>query len=179
MLCRGGDGSPRCLHGAYGVGIPERIRKDPEGLCTNGADRRRTTLPVAATSYPFLSIFWDILIFFAWVIFIWFAITVLIDVFRRHDLSGWAKAGWVVFVVILPWIGVLTYLIVNHIGMAESRAKDAQAAQAEFDQYFRRAAGGSGPASEIEKAGQLLDKGTITREEFEAIKARAVGTRSM
>jgi hypothetical protein len=136
-------------------------------------------LPVAATSYPFLSIFWDILIFFAWVIFIWFAITVLIDVFRRHDLSGWAKAGWVVFVVILPWIGVLSYLIVNHIGMAERRAKDTQAAQAEFDQYIRRAAGAGGPASEIEKAGQLLDKGTITREEFEAIKARAVGTRSM
>ena len=110
-------------------------------------------MPVAATSYPFLSIFWDILIFFAWVIFIWFAITVLIDVFRRHDISGWTKAGWVVVVVILPWIGVLTYLFVNHFGMAERRAKEAQAAQAELDQYIRRAAGTGGPASEIEKAG--------------------------
>lgn len=136
-------------------------------------------MPVAATSYPFLSVFWDILIFFAWVIFIWFAITVLIDVFRRQDLSGWAKAGWVVFVVILPWIGVLTYLIVNHFGMAERRAKESQVAQAEFDQYIRRAAGTGGPASEIEKAKQLLDNGTITHEEFGAIKAKAVGARSM
>lgn len=135
-------------------------------------------MPIAAT-YPFLSIFWDILIFFAWVIFIWIAITVLLDAFRRHDLSGWAKAAWVVFVVILPWIGVLTYLIVNHAGMAERRAKQAQAAQAEFDQYIRHAAGTGGPASEIEKARQLLDNGTITREEFEAIKAKAIGTSSM
>ena len=59
------------------------------------------------------------LIFFAWVIFIWIAITVLIDVFRRHDLSGWGKAGWSIFVVILPWLGVLIYLIVNHQGMAD------------------------------------------------------------
>ncbi len=136
-------------------------------------------MPVADTSYPFLSIFWDILIFFAWVIFIWIAITMLIDVFRRHDLSGWAKVGWVAFVVILPWVGVLTYLIVNHFGMAKRRAKEAQAAQAELDQYIRRAAGTGGPASEIEKAGQLLGNGTITREEFEAIKATAIGTRSM
>ena len=62
---------------------------------------------VIATSYPFLNVLWDILIFFAWVIFIWIAITVLIDVFRRRDISGWGKAAWVVFVVVLPWIGVL------------------------------------------------------------------------
>jgi hypothetical protein len=84
------------------------------------------------------------------------------------------KAAWVVFIVVLPWIGVLVYLIVNHAGMAERRAKESQAAQASFDQYIRHAAGG--PASEIEKAKQLLDNGTITQQEFDAIKARAVGT---
>src|SRR5215472_5648958 len=92
-------------------------------------------------SYPFLDILWDILIIFAWLIFIWIAITVLIDVFRRHDISGWAKAAWVIFVVILPWIGVLVYLIVNHDGMNERRIKDAQTQQAQFDEYVRRTAG--------------------------------------
>jgi hypothetical protein len=130
-------------------------------------------LPIAA-SYPFLNVLWDILIFFAWVIFIWIAITVLIDVFRRHDISGWGKAGWVVFVVILPWVGVLTYLIFNHTGMAERRSQDTQAAQAQFDQYVRHTAGTGGPAGEIERAKALLDNGTITQAEFDAIKAKAL-----
>ena len=129
---------------------------------------------ITAASYPFLNVLWDILIIFTWVIFIWIAITVLIDVFRRHDISGWRKALWVVFIVILPWIGVLTYLIVNHDGMAERRTREAQAAQAQFDQYVRHAAGGGGAASEIEKAKQLLDNGTITQAEFDAIKAKAL-----
>lgn len=129
---------------------------------------------LVAASYPFLNILWDILIFFAWVIFIWIAITVLIDVFRRRDISGWVKAAWVVFVVILPWIGVLTYLIVNHNGMAERRTNEARAAQAQFDDYVRQTAGGGGPASEIEKAKQLLDRGAITQQEFDAIKAKAL-----
>jgi hypothetical protein len=129
---------------------------------------------VAATSYPFLDVLWDILIFFAWVIFIWIAITVLIDVFRRHDISGWAKAGWVVFVVILPWIGVLAYLIFNHDGMAERRANEARAAQSQFDDYVRQTARSGGPASEIQHAKQLLDSGAITQEEFESLKAKAL-----
>lgn len=132
-------------------------------------------MSLVATSYPFLGILWDILIFFAWVIFLWIAITVLIDVFRRDDISGWGKAAWVVFVVILPWIGVLTYLIVNHSGMAERRANEARAAQAQFDQYVRQTAGSGGPASEIEKAKQLLDSGAISQQEFESIKAKALG----
>src|ERR1700733_15694214 len=106
---------------------------------------------VIATSYPFLDILWSTLIFFAWVIFIWIAITVLIDVFRRHDISGWAKAAWVIFVVVIPWIGVLVYLIANHDGMNERRVKDAQAAQAQFDDYVRHAAASGGPTAEIEK----------------------------
>lgn len=133
---------------------------------------------IAGASYPFLNVLWDILIIFAWILFIWIAITVFIDMFRRHDISGWVKALWVIFIVVVPWIGVLVYLIVNHAGMAERRAKEAQAAHAQFDEYVRHAAGTGGPASEIEKAKQLLDNGTITQEEFEAIKARAVGARS-
>jgi hypothetical protein len=131
---------------------------------------------VAASNYPFLNIFWTILIFFAWVVWIWFAITVLIDLFRRSDLSGWAKAAWVVFVIVLPFLGVLSYLIVNHEGMAERTGKEAAASQKQFDDYVRKAAGTGGPASEIEKAKRLLDEGTITQAEFEAIKERVVGS---
>jgi predicted PurR-regulated permease PerM len=130
---------------------------------------------IIATSYPFLDILWTTLIVFAWVIFIWIAITVLIDVFRRHDISGWGKAAWVIFIVILPWIGVLVYLIANHQGMTERRVKEVQASQAQFDEYVRQTAGSGGAANEIETAKQLLDKGTITQAEFDKIKAKALG----
>ena len=130
---------------------------------------------IAASNYPVLNILWTTLIFFAWVIFIWIAITVLIDVFRRKDLSGWAKAAWVIFVVVIPWIGVLVYLIVNHDGMADRRYREAAAAQSQFDDYVRQTAGtGGGAAGEIEKAKKLLDDGTITQAEFDAIKAKAL-----
>src|ERR1700756_3371997 len=99
---------------------------------------------ISASSYPFLNILWDILIFFAWVIFIWIAITVLIDIFRRRDMSGWAKALWVVLIVLLPWLGVLIYLIINHAGMADRRYREAASAQAQFDQYVRATAGSGG-----------------------------------
>ncbi len=129
---------------------------------------------VIATSYPFLGILWSMLIFFAWVIFIWIAITVLIDVFRRHDLSGWAKAAWTVLIIVFPFLGVLIYLIGNHAGMTERKVKDTQAAQTQFDDYVRQTAGSGGAASEIEKAKQLLDSGAITQSEFDAIKAKAL-----
>jgi Short C-terminal domain/Phospholipase_D-nuclease N-terminal len=127
-----------------------------------------------ATSYPFLDLLWDIMIFFAWVIYIWIAITVLIDVFRRHDIGGWAKAGWVILVIVIPFLGVLLYLIANHAGMAERRTKESEAAQAQFDEYVRNAAGTGGAAGEIEKAKQLLDSGAIDQAEFDAIKAKAL-----
>jgi hypothetical protein len=129
----------------------------------------------AATNYPFLNVFWTILIFFAWVIFIWIAITVFIDLFRRHDISGWAKAAWVIFVVVVPWIGVLAYLIFNHDGMAERSNKEAATAQSQFDDYVRKAAG-TAPADQIAKAKQLLDDGAINQAEFDAIKAKALGS---
>jgi hypothetical protein len=113
------------------------------------------------------------IIFFAWVIWIWIAITVLVDVFRRHDIGGWHKALWVVFVIVIPFLGVLVYLITNHEGMAERGAKQAEAQQKQFDDYVRQTAGGS--ASEIEKAKQLLDSGAISQAEFDRIKAKALG----
>ena len=131
---------------------------------------------LTASSYPFLDILWTTLIFFAWVIFIWIAVTVLIDVFRRHDISGWGKAGWTIFVVFLPWLGVLIYLIVNHDGMAERKMRDMERSQGLFDDYVRRTAGTGGAASEIEKAKQLLDSGAINQAEFEAIKAKALAS---
>ena len=129
---------------------------------------------VIATSYPFLGVLWSMLIFFAWVIFIWIAITVLIDVFRRHDISGWGKAAWTIFVVLIPWIGVLVYLIANHSGMAERRTKDVETSQAQFDDYVRKTAGTGGAADQIEKAKQLLDSGVIDQAEFESLKAKAL-----
>jgi hypothetical protein len=133
-------------------------------------------LLITASSYPFLNVLWDILIFFAWILFIWIAIIAFTDLFRRRDLSGWGKAGWVVLIVLLPWIGVLAYLIFNHDGMAERGEKQTQANQAQFDEYVRQAAGNAGPASEIDTAKKLLDSGAITQAEFDAIKARALGS---
>jgi Short C-terminal domain/Phospholipase_D-nuclease N-terminal len=113
------------------------------------------------------------MIIFFWVIWIWIVITVLIDVFRRHDIGGWAKAAWVIFVVILPWLGVLVYLIAQHDGMRERSINQAQAQRQAFDDRVRDAVGG-GSAGEIAKAKELLDSGAITREEFEALKAKAL-----
>ena len=125
-----------------------------------------------AADYPFMDVLWSMIIFFFWVIWIWIVITVLIDVFRRHDIGGFSKALWVIFVVILPWLGVLIYLIVEHDGMRERGMKQAQAQKDQFDQYVREASGGS--ADEIAKAKQLLDQGAITQEEFDALKAKAL-----
>jgi hypothetical protein len=133
-------------------------------------------LLITASSYPFLNVLWDILIVFAWVLYIWVAIIAFTDIFRRRDISGWGKGAWVVLIVIIPWIGVLIYLIANHDGMAERNVKDTQAAQAQFDEAVREAAGKGGPASEIDTAKKLLDSGTITQAEFDAIKAKALGS---
>ena len=119
-------------------------------------------MPIAA-DYPFLDVFWSMLIFFCWVIWIWIVITVFADLFRRHDISGWGKAAWVVFVIVLPFLGVLIYLITNGQGMAERNVKQLEAAAAM-----------AGPSAQIAHAKELLDKGAINQEEFEAIKRKAL-----
>ena len=102
-------------------------------------------------------------------------VLILIDVFRRH-ISGWAKAGWVILMIVLPFIGVLVYLIAHGSDMTERRVKDAQASQAQFDEYVRTTAAeqAGGSAGEIEKAKALLDSGAISQQEFDALKAKAL-----
>src|SRR5215210_8115887 len=106
----------------------------------------------AAAEYPFLNIFWTMVIFFAWVIWIWMVIGVLADVFSRHDISGWGKAGWAVFIILLPFAGVLIYLISNGSEMAERKAEAFAGMATPVG-----ASGAGGAAAEIEKAKQLLD----------------------
>ena len=100
--------------------------------------------------YPFLDVFWTMLIFFLWVIWIWLLITVVVDVFRRRDIGGGKKVLWVIFAIVVPFVGVLAYLVVNHDEMATRNIEQAKARQAQFDSYVRSVAGG-GTAAEIEK----------------------------
>jgi hypothetical protein len=125
-----------------------------------------------AADYPFLDVLWTMLIFFLWVIWFWILITVFADIFRRHDVSGWSKALWMIFVIFLPFLGVLVYLGVNSKGMAERNVKQIKESQAQTDDYIRSVAGG--PAAEIEKAKALLDSGAITQQEFDALKQKAL-----
>src|SRR6185503_69141 len=92
--------------------------------------RKGTPRVILAADYPFLNILWTMIIFFAWVIWIWIAITVLVDVFRRHDIGGVSKAGWVILVIVVPFLGVLIYLLANHDGMAKRSTKQAEAQKA-------------------------------------------------
>jgi ABC-type multidrug transport system fused ATPase/permease subunit len=127
---------------------------------------------LVAADYPFLDVLWTMILFFAWVAWIWIVVTVLIDVFRRDDIGGWSKAAWVVFVIVLPFLGVLIYLIAQHDGMRERSERQARAQREAYDSYVRETAGGS--ATEIATAKELLDAGAITQEEFDAIKAKAL-----
>jgi Short C-terminal domain/Phospholipase_D-nuclease N-terminal len=129
---------------------------------------------VLAADYPFLDVLWTMLIFFVWIIWFWLLITVFADIFRRRDIGGGGKVLWIIFVIILPFLGVFIYLLSQHDEMAERNAQRMQAAQAQTDQYIREVAGGS--AAEIEKAKGLLDSGAITQAEFDQIKAKALAT---
>jgi hypothetical protein len=129
---------------------------------------------VFAADYPFLDIFWTMIIFFSWAIWIWMVIVVLSDVFTRHDLSGLAKAAWVVFIIVLPFLGVLIYVIGNGSSMTQRRIDNSQRTRAEFDDYVKNVASPGGAAAEIEKAKQLLDSGALTQAEFDSIKAKAL-----
>lgn len=130
-----------------------------------------------AVVYPFLEVFWTILVFFAFVVWLWLLFTVFADIFRRHDTSGWVKVLWVAFIIILPFLGVFVYIIAEHSGMTERTIERQRAVQSEFDTYVKSVAGqggNGGPASEIAKAKQLLDSGSITQAEFDEIKRHAL-----
>jgi hypothetical protein len=136
----------------------------------NQAKERRMIL---AADYPFLDVVGTIIVFFAWVAWFWAVITVLGDVFRRHDLSGWGKAAWSLLIIVVPFFGVFIYLLGHGKGMAQRNAEAVQAQQAGMDEYIRKTAGGS--AGEIAKAKELLDSGAIDQAEFDAIKKKALG----
>ena len=127
---------------------------------------------MVGTSYPFADVMWTMLVFFLWVLWFWLLFTVFADVFRRHDISGWGKTAWLVFVIILPFLGVFVYLIAESKGMAERNIERANQAKTQFDDYVRQTAGGS--AAEIGKAKELLDSGAITQAEFDSIKQKAL-----
>src|SRR5262245_51805754 len=131
-------------------------------------------VPLAA-DYPFLDVLWSMIIFFAFIIWIWLLITVFADVFRRHDIGGGMKAVWIVFVILLPYLGVLIYLIAEHQGMADRGAAQMTAMKEQQDAYIKNVAGSS-PADQIGQAKQLLDNGAITQAEFDSIKATAIAS---
>ena len=130
---------------------------------------------VLAADYPFLDIVGTMLIFFAWVIWFWILIRVLVDVFRRHDISGWGKAGWTLFMIVVPFLGVLIYLIAHGKDMGQRDIEQAQANKAQFDEYVKSVAAEDGGAAQIAQAKSLLDSGTITQDEYDS--AEGQGTR--
>jgi hypothetical protein len=129
---------------------------------------------VLAADYPFLDILWTMLIFFLWVAWFWLLITVFADIFRRRDIGGGMKTLWIIFTILLPFLGVFIYLIANNDGMAERNLSQAKAQREQFDDYVKGVAGSGGAAAEIEKAKSLLDSGAITQAEFDAIKGKAL-----
>jgi predicted PurR-regulated permease PerM len=129
---------------------------------------------ILATSYPFLEVFWTMLVFFAFVVWIWILFTVLADIFSRHDTSGFAKVLWIIFIIVIPYLGVFVYLIAEHAGMTERTMQRQKAAQSQVDQYVQSVAAKGDPTEQIAKAKQLLDSGTITQAEFDQIKQKAL-----
>jgi hypothetical protein len=131
----------------------------------------------AASSYPLANAIWTMFVFFAWIIWIWMLFMIFTDLFRRSDLSGWGKAVWTLFVLVVPFIGVFVYLIVQGRQMAERRATEAHDAQQQFDAHVRAVAGSDGQggaAGQISQAKALLDSGAIDQGEYEKLKQKAL-----
>ena len=133
-----------------------------------------SVLADSSSSYPFLSALWLMIVFFAFIIWIWLLITVFADIFRRRDIGGGMKAIWIIFVILLPYLGVLIYLIAEHDGMADRSMAQMQSAQAQQDAYIKSVAGTT-PADQIAQAKSLLDSGAISQAEFDGLKAKALG----
>jgi len=131
---------------------------------------------IFAADYPFLEVLWTMLVFFLWVAWFWLLISVATDVFRRHDIGGGKKTVWLLFMLFVPFLGVLVYLIANNDGMTQRNIDRARSDRAQFDDYVRSVSSEGGAAAEIDKAKQLLDSGAIDQSEFEAIKAKALAS---
>ena len=127
-------------------------------------------------AYTFGDVMWTMFVFFAWILFFWLLFGVFGDLFSRHDISGWAKAGWCVFVIILPFLGIFVYLISQGKSMGERAQQRAQSQQAQMDTYVRSVAASGSPTEEIAKGQELLKSGAITQTEFDQLKAKALAT---
>jgi len=125
-----------------------------------------------AYNYPILDLIWTMFMFFVFVLWIWLLIAVFMDIFRSHDLSGGVKALWVFFIIILPFLGVLIYLIARGGKMHERAAEQAVQQQKAFDAYVKQAAGSGSTADDLAKLADLKQKGVISDAEFEAQKAK-------
>ncbi len=130
-------------------------------------------MPIAS-SYPLLELVWTMLIFFFFIVWLWILFTIFADVFRRTDISGWGKAAWCIFVIVLPYLGVFVYLIAEHKGMTERSIKAQKAQQSQFDDYVQSVAAKGDPTEQIAKAKSMLDSGAITQAEFEQLKQKAL-----
>jgi heme A synthase len=126
-------------------------------------------VPVLAEDFTFGHFLLGVLYLFGWIILFWLIITVFADLFRRHDASGWVKALWVIFVIVLPFIGVLAYLITQHAGMADRSMRQQQQARDELRQSL-----GVGVADEIDKLERLRSEGKVSPDEYERLRARLV-----
>jgi hypothetical protein len=125
-------------------------------------------------AYTFGQVLWTMFVFFAWILFFWLLFTVFGDLFSRHDISGWAKTGWTILVIVLPFLGIFIYLISQGKGMGERAQAKAQSQQSQMDAYVRSVAPAESPSDQIAKGKQLLDSGTITQAEFDQLKSKAL-----
>jgi len=127
-------------------------------------------------AYSFGDVMWSMFVFFLWILWFWMLFTILGDLFSRQDISGWVKAGWSVFVIVLPFLGVFIYLIAEGKSMGERAMQRAKSQQAQMDNYVRSVASSDSPTDEIAKGKQLYDSGAINQAEFEQLKAKALAT---
>lgn len=124
--------------------------------------------------YTFYDFFWSMFVFSLWIMWFWFLFMVWGDIFRRHDISGWAKAAWFIFTLVLPFLGVLVYIGTQNDGIKERGATRGQRERREYAEYVRETAGTGGAAAEIERGQALLERGVITQAEFDVIKTNAL-----
>ena len=127
-------------------------------------------------AYTFGDVMWSMFVFFAWILFFWMLFVVFGDLFSRHDISGWAKAGWTLFVIVLPFLGIFVYLIAQGRAMGERAQQRAQAQQSQMDDYVRSVASSGSATDEIARGKELFDSGAISQAEYDQLKAKALAS---
>jgi Phospholipase_D-nuclease N-terminal len=125
-------------------------------------------------AHPLLHAIWTMCILFLWILWLYLLFKVLSDLFRRHDISGWGKVGWIVFTIVLPYLGVFVYVATQNDGMQQRSGSRTEARTLAFEEKERRTLAEGGPAAEIHRAKTLLDAGVITHAEFDELKAKAL-----